>query len=112
MITLHQLKLFVSVAQSLSMTQASREFHVSQPAVSHQIKKLEHELGKPLFRRYGRGIELTNTGSALLRECSVILSKVEDLLRDSVNVAPSQRDGKASQRGVSFPKIGRAKRYE
>ena len=50
-ITLHQLKLFVSVAKNLNMTETSREFHVSQSAVSHQIKKLERELGKTLVAR-------------------------------------------------------------
>ena len=94
MITLHQLKLFVSVAKSLNMTETSREFHVSQSAVSHQIKRLERELGKTLLRRKSRAIELTDAGSVLLLEGEVILSKVNDLFRDSVNVASSQRERK------------------
>jgi DNA-binding transcriptional LysR family regulator len=90
-ITLHQLKLFVSVAKNLNMTETSHEFHVSQSAVSHQIKKLERELGKTLLRRNNRPIALTAAGLALLRECEFILSKIDDLFRHDANVASSRR---------------------
>ncbi len=91
MITLHQLKLFVSVAKGLSMTQTSREFHVTQSAVSHQIKRLEREFGKTFLQRNRRAMNLTDAGSAFLRESEVILSRVADLYRKETKVVPGTR---------------------
>jgi DNA-binding transcriptional LysR family regulator len=106
-ITLHQLKLFVSVAKSLNMTATSHEFHVSQSAVSHQIKKLERELGKTLLRRNNRPVALTAAGLALLRECEFILSKIDDLFRHDVNVAPSRRKRKPLRSAPFSRRLGR-----
>lgn len=90
-ITLHQLKLFVSVAKGLSMTQTSREFHVSQSAVSHQIKKLEREFGKTFLQRNRRAMHLTEAGSAFLRDSEAILSRVADLYRKDTKVLLATR---------------------
>jgi LysR family glycine cleavage system transcriptional activator len=89
------------------MTETAHEFHVSQPAVSHQIKKLEAELGKPLLLRNGRAIELTNAGSALLKECKFILSRIDDLFRHDVNVASPRRKRKALRSAEFSRKLGR-----
>jgi DNA-binding transcriptional LysR family regulator len=107
MVTLHQLKLFVSVAKSLNMTATSHEFHVSQSAVSHQIKKLERELGKTLLRRNNRPVALTAAGLALLRECEFILSKIDDLFRHDLNVAASRRKRKSLRSAPFSRRLGR-----
>jgi DNA-binding transcriptional LysR family regulator len=48
-ITFRQLKIFEAVARHLSFTRASRELHLTQPAVSMQVKQLEHAIGLPLI---------------------------------------------------------------
>jgi LysR family cyn operon transcriptional activator len=75
---LRQLEYFLAVAESGRFTQAAEAVHVSQPALSQQIKKLEAELGTPLFDRLGRGTELTEAGELLLPRARRILSEVEN----------------------------------
>ena len=66
-ITLRQLKIFDAVARHLSFTKASDELHLTQPAVSMQIKQLEQEVGVPLFDQVGKRIHLTKAGDELQR---------------------------------------------
>ncbi|WP_448187294.1 transcriptional regulator GcvA [Azospirillum sp. sgz301742] len=63
---LNALRAFEAAARHLSFTKASEELHVTQAAVSHQIKGLEEWLGLPLFRRVNRGLVLTDAGQAYL----------------------------------------------
>jgi len=63
---LNWLRAFEAAARHLSFTDAAHELKVSQPAVSQQVKLLEHWLGEPLFRRYPRGLGLTVAGAAYL----------------------------------------------
>lgn len=55
-------KVFYAVAKHKHMTKASEELHISQPAVSQSIKKLEDQLGGTLFLRSNKGMELTEEG--------------------------------------------------
>ena len=80
-LTLHQLKLFVALAKRLNMTEISKEMHVSQPAISHQIKKLEREFGKTFIQSQGRGVKLTPDGTSFLRKAETILSDVNEMYR-------------------------------
>jgi LysR family carnitine catabolism transcriptional activator len=64
--TVKQLKAFVAVARYRSFAQASEEVHLSQPALSIAIKKLEDQLGGKLLHRTTRSIALTPEGEALL----------------------------------------------
>ena len=59
---LNLVKVFYVVAKESSITKASKELFISQPAVSQSIKKLEQELGGTLFYRSNRGIKLTEEG--------------------------------------------------
>jgi len=61
-----QLRTFLAVEQTLSFTKAAEVVSKTQSAVSMQIKKLEENVGKPLFHRYGRSIELTHAGHKLV----------------------------------------------
>ena len=63
---LNALRAFESSARHLSFTRAAEELYVTQAAVSHQVKALEHRLGVVLFRRLARGLVLTDEGQALL----------------------------------------------
>ena len=56
-------KVFYVVAKHKHMTRASEELHISQPAISQSIKKLEEQLGGTLFLRSNKGMELTNEGA-------------------------------------------------
>lgn len=55
-------KIFYTVAKHKHMTRASEELHISQPAISQSIKKLEEQLGGTLFLRSNKGMELTKEG--------------------------------------------------
>lgn len=60
-----QLRSFEAAARRLSITQAARELHVSQPTVSAQLRALAELVGEPLFEPLGRGVRLTPVGEAL-----------------------------------------------
>ena len=59
---LNALRAFEAAARHLSFTKAADELHVTQAAISHQVKALEHSLGLPLFRRFNRRLVLTEAG--------------------------------------------------
>ncbi len=63
---LKQLRTFREVADSGSLSRAADRLHLAQPALSRQIRLLEAEIGLPLFARHGRGMQLTEAGTALL----------------------------------------------
>ncbi len=91
MLTIHQLEVFVTVANHLSMRAAAEELTVSQPAVSASIASLQRELGVELFTKRGRGIELTAGGTTMLGYSRRVL----DLLDEAVRAARSGGDGGA-----------------
>ena len=78
-VTLRQMRVFAAVARSRSFTRAARELHLTQPAISQQIKLLETEVGLPLLEHIGRQIHLTAAGDELLRYAS----DVTELLREA-----------------------------
>jgi DNA-binding transcriptional LysR family regulator len=61
-LSLDLLRGFRAAARHLSFTRAAHELFVTQSAISQEIKKLEEQLGRPLFRRVGRAPQLTETG--------------------------------------------------
>jgi DNA-binding transcriptional LysR family regulator len=61
------MRVFATVARHLSFTRAARELHLTQPAVSQQVKLLEAGIGLPLFEHIGRKVHLTSAGAELLR---------------------------------------------
>lgn len=65
--SLDLLRGFRAAARHLSFTRAAQELHVTQPAISREIRTLEEQLGRPLFRRTSRAIELTEAGQELYR---------------------------------------------
>ncbi|MES9946336.1 MAG: LysR family transcriptional regulator [Candidatus Thiodiazotropha sp.] len=60
--TLRQMRVFTTVARHLNYTRAAQELHLSQPAVSMQVKQLEESVGLPLFEQTGKRIQLTEAG--------------------------------------------------
>ena len=73
---LRELRNFMRVARAGSVSRAAKELRLAQPALSRQIKKLEHELGVPLFSRHGRGVRLSAAGSLLLERAEAIAQLV------------------------------------
>lgn len=78
---LNQLRSFTAVAESGNLTRAAEGLHLSQPAVSAQIKALEEDLGQRLFHRSSAGMELTQAGQRLLELAERVLSAAEELKR-------------------------------
>jgi DNA-binding transcriptional LysR family regulator len=79
-VEIYQLKTFVTVAKLGHLTRAAEALHVTQPAVSGQIKALEEELGVALFDRKPGGIALTRAGEKLMPEAERVLSAAGGLL--------------------------------
>ncbi len=77
-ITLRQLKVFDAVALHTSYSRAAEYLHLSQPAVSMQIKQLEEAVGLPLFDQIGKKIYLTEAGHELQRYSSHILQQLTE----------------------------------
>ncbi len=65
-LTVRQLQVFECVARQRSFTRAAHELHLSQPAVSMQVKQLENTVGLPLFEQLGKQIHLTEAGEVVL----------------------------------------------
>jgi len=77
-LSLDLLRGFQSAARHLSFTRAAHELFVTQSAVSHQIKTLEEQIGRPLFRRVNRALELTEVGLELFRAIDEALTLIDN----------------------------------
>lgn len=75
--TLRQLKVFEAVARHLSFSRAAEELHLTQPAVSTQVRKLEEHAGNALFEQFGKKIYLTAAGQELLTLARGIIQQFE-----------------------------------
>jgi LysR family hydrogen peroxide-inducible transcriptional activator len=74
---MHQLRYFVTVVREGTFTKAAERLYITQPSLSEQIRKLETELGGPLFQRLGRKLALTDAGEALLPHAEKVMFEVE-----------------------------------
>jgi LysR family transcriptional regulator, glycine cleavage system transcriptional activator len=82
---LNALRVFEAAARHLSFKEAAAELHITQAAVSHQIKSLEEYLGVELFRRAGRGVQLSEAAKACLpklREGFEALATAVEMIRE------------------------------
>jgi len=95
--TLRQLVIFTAVADRMSFSRAAEDLHLTQPAISAQIKALEGHAGLPLFERTGRKLQLTAAGDELLtyarriselfREADEAMAQLKGGARGKLNVA-------------------------
>jgi DNA-binding transcriptional LysR family regulator len=76
-LSLDLLRGFRAAARHLSFTRAAQELFVTQPAISREIRTLEQQLGRPLFRRVNRGLELTKAGEELYRAVDEALDRID-----------------------------------
>jgi len=84
---LQQLRYFLRAAEEGSLSRAARAEHVAQPALSQQIKNLEHSLGVVLFDRAPTGVTLTSSGVALLAHARHVLDSLERARLDVMSTA-------------------------
>src|SRR6201993_2307270 len=78
---IHQLRYFVAVADEGNFSRAAAKVRVAQPSLSQQIRKLEAEIGQPLFDRLPRSVVLTEAGRCLLDYARQILASIGDARR-------------------------------
>lgn len=81
------LEYFKIIAESGSLTKAAQQLHITQPAMSAMLKKLEDELGAPLFDRSPNRIYLNKTGEIALIHVNTILRNVEQMKADVLSTA-------------------------
>ncbi len=74
---------FTTVAREGSVSRAAELLNLTQPAVSHQIKRLAEETGTTLFRRTSRGLELSNSGAELLAKAEQVLEALAEFRRSA-----------------------------
>ncbi|MBO9583220.1 MAG: LysR family transcriptional regulator [Flavobacterium sp.] len=75
---IYQLQYFIKTAEVLHFTKAAELCFVTQSGLSQQIKKLEEELGLPLFKRIGKKVQLTEAGSVFLIHAKKVVENVEN----------------------------------
>jgi LysR family glycine cleavage system transcriptional activator len=88
--SLSGLRAFEAAARHLSFTRAAEELNVTQTAISHLIRRLEDQLGIPLFVRRNRALELTREAESYL---PAVRGAFEDLRRATARLRRSERDG-------------------
>lgn len=86
-----ELRWFIRVAESRTVTEAAETLHLSQPALSRGLARLERELGAPLFDRVGRVLRLNANGSALLDAARRAVSAVDGARRTIGELADPDR---------------------
>ena len=89
----HHLHYFWAVAKEGNLTRAAAQLHVSQSALSNQIKQLEEQLGQALFARVGRGLKLTEAGQ-------VALGYAEAIFTSGTELVALLREGRREERQV------------
>jgi DNA-binding transcriptional LysR family regulator len=103
---LYQLRSFAAVAELGHLTRAAERLHISQPAVSAQIKALEDELGVALFERVSSGMVLTSAGRKLLPAAEKVLDAAQ-ALRSRARTIQGEVAGRVRVGTVSDPEFTR-----
>lgn len=84
---IRQLRRFIAIANEKSFRRAAARLHVTQPPLSHSIRKLEDEIGTPLFVRDRRHVELTKAGVVFLERAKLLVSQLDDAVATTRAVA-------------------------
>lgn len=82
---LHQIRYFLSVAETLNFTRAAEQLRVSQPALTTAVRKLEEELGAPLFHREGKRVLLSELGQIMRPHLMQALERMESAREAATN---------------------------
>ena len=84
---LNQVRYFQAVVRCGSFTEAAEECHISQSAISQQIKALEQELGVELLVRANRKFELTPAGEHFYKKSLILMADYDRLVQDTVRIS-------------------------
>lgn len=95
---LRHLRYFVAVAEEENVSKAALRLHVSQPALSRQVRDLEDEIGFSLLERSAKSVRLTEAGRVFLNECRTVLERVET----AVETARAAAEGAAGEIHVGY----------
>lgn len=90
-LTFRQLRVFEAVARHTSYTRAAEELHLTQPAVSMQVRLLEEQVGLPLFEQLGKKIYLTEVGREMYHYSRAIAQQLEEAERVVAELKGVQR---------------------
>lgn len=88
---LRHLRYFVAVAEAENVSRAALKLHVSQPALSRQIRDLEEELGFLLLERSAKSVRLTDAGRVFLAEVRAVLQRAEEAVKAARATATGSR---------------------
>jgi DNA-binding transcriptional LysR family regulator len=88
---LRHLRYFIAAAETENVSRAALKLHVSQPALSRQIRDLEEELGFSLFERSAKSVRLTEAGRTFLGEARAVLERAEDAVNRARAIATGGR---------------------
>src|SRR4029079_19733709 len=88
---LRHLRYFVAAAEAENVSRAAARLHVSQPALSRQIRDLEEEIGFPLFERSAKSVRLTPVGKAFLIEARAVLQRADEAVTAARAIATGGR---------------------
>ncbi len=102
-LTLRQLKIFEAVARHLSFSRAADELHLTQPAVSMQVRSLEAAAGLPLTEQVGKKIFLTEAGVELARHARVVAQQLREA-EEALSAMKGLRGGRLNIGVVSTAK--------
>ncbi|RYH64151.1 MAG: LysR family transcriptional regulator [Alcaligenaceae bacterium] len=87
MIETRLLRQFIAVAEELHFNRAAQRLHMAQPPLSQAIRRLEHEIGAPLFERTNRSVSLTPAGATFLESARKMLSLLDESVEQTRRVA-------------------------
>jgi LysR family transcriptional regulator, benzoate and cis,cis-muconate-responsive activator of ben and cat genes len=87
---LRHLRYFVAVGEVQNMSRASLKLHISQPALSKQVRDLENEIGFSLLKRTAKSVRLTEAGGAFLDEARAVLQRADEAVKKARSIAAAE----------------------
>ena len=88
---LRHLRYFIAAAETENVSRAALKLHVSQPALSRQVRDLEGELGFALFERSAKSVRLTEAGKTFLVEARAVLQRADEAVKSARAIATGGR---------------------
>src|SRR6476646_2777997 len=89
-VELRHLRYFVAVAEMENVSRAALKLHVSQPALSRQIRDLEDEIGFCLLERTAKSVSLTDAGRAFLSDARALLQQADEAVKKARAIAGAE----------------------
>jgi LysR family transcriptional regulator, benzoate and cis,cis-muconate-responsive activator of ben and cat genes len=90
-VELRHLRYFVGVAETENVSRAALKLHISQPALSRQVRDLEEEVGLVLLKRAGKSVRLTDAGRVFFDEARAVLKRTDEAVRNARSAEEQRR---------------------